>query len=290
MTPPSPPSPPSPRAAERGPLRVLVADDEPLARRRLVRFLRAEPDVDEIVEAGGGREAVGILEAGDVDLALLDVQMPDLDGFGVLTEVGPDRAPPVIFVTAYDAYALRAFEVHAFDYLLKPVTAERFRAAFARARAHLDQVTSASAGRRLRALLAQLLAAEGAAGDATGANGERLPERTRYVDRIPVTARDRTVFVPVSEVDWFAADGNYVKVHAGRATHLIRETLSALEASLHPDRFVRIHRGTIVNVDRIRELQPWFAGDQIVILKDGRQLRLSRTYRERLFERMQALR
>jgi two-component system LytT family response regulator len=271
-----------------------VADDEPLARRRLVRFLRAEPDVDDVVEVGGGRDAVAALEAGDVDLVLLDVQMPDLDGFGVLAAFGPERAPPVIFVTAFDAYALRAFEVHAFDYLLKPVNADRFRAAMARARTHLEQVTSASAGRRLRGLLAQLLAADAdpaALGERGGERtGERLAERPRFVDRISVTARDRTVFVPVSDVDWFEADGNYVRVHAGRATHVIRETLSALEASLQPDRFVRIHRGTIVNVDRIRELQPWFAGDQIVILKDGRQLRLSRTYRERLFERMQALR
>ena len=269
------------------PFRVLVADDEPLARRRLVRFLRAEQDVDDVVEVGGGREAVATLERGDVDLMLLDVQMPDLDGFGVLAEFGPERAPPVLFVTAFDAYALRAFEVHAFDYLLKPVTAERFRAAFGRARAHLEQISSATAGRRLRALLSQVLA-----GEAPSSLAAALPElsRPRWVDRIPVTAKDRTVFISVGDVDWFEADGNYVRVHVGRATHVIRETLSALEASLQPDRFVRIHRGTIVNVSRIRELQPWFAGDQIVILTDGRQLRLSRTYRERLFDRKQALR
>ena len=269
------------------PIRVLLADDEPLARRRLLRFLRAELDADVVAECATGADAVRVLRAEPVDLALLDVQMPDLDGFGVIAEVGPERMPPVIFVTAYDAYALRAFEVHALDYLLKPVTADRFREAFARARDHLDRATTASMGRRLKALLATVLASEGGE-NGTGPNVP-MPERTRYADRLTIKANGRVFFVRVTDVDWFEAHGNYVRVHVAGTTHVIREALSVVEASLTPDRFARIHRSTIVNIDRIRELQPWFAGDYIVLLKDGTQLKLSRTYRDQLQVRLHAL-
>ena len=273
------------------PIRVLLADDEPLARRRLLRFLRAETDADVVAECGSGTEAVRLLRSEPVDLALLDVQMPDLDGFGVIAEVGAERMPPVIFVTAYDAYALRAFEVHALDYLLKPVTADRFREAFTRARDHLDRATTASMGRRLKAMLATVLANEDAdGGGAAGAAAAGvLPERQRYADRLTIKANGRVFFVRVNEVDWFEAHGNYVRVHVGTTTHLIREALSVVEASLTPDRFARIHRSTIVNIDRIKELQPWFAGDYIVLLKDGTQLKLSRTYRDQLQVRLHAL-
>lgn len=270
------------------PIRVLLADDEPLARRRLLRFLRAEPDADVVAECASGAEAVRLLRSETVDLALLDVQMPDLDGFGVIDEVGTDRMPPVIFVTAFDAYALRAFEVHALDYLLKPVTADRFKEAFARARDHLDRATTASMGRRLRALLTTVLASEGGEEGAAAA-AAALPERPRYADRLTIKGEGRVFFVRVSEVDWFEAHGNYVRVHVGPTTHLIREALSVVEGSLSPDRFARIHRSTIVNIDRIKELQPWFAGDYIVLLKDGTQLKLSRTYRDQLQVRLHAI-
>lgn len=273
------------------PIRVLLADDEPLARRRLLRFLRAETDADVVAECGSGTEAVRLLRSEPVDLALLDVQMPDLDGFGVIAEVGAERMPPVIFVTAYDAYALRAFEVHALDYLLKPVTADRFREAFARARDHLDRASTASMGRRLKAMLATVLANEDAdgGGAAAAAAAGVLPERQRYADRLTIKDNGRVFFVRVNDVDWFEAHGNYVRVHVGTTTHLIREALSVVEASLMPDRFARIHRSTIVNIDRIKELQPWFAGDYIVLLKDGTQLKLSRTYRDQLQVRLHAL-
>lgn len=267
------------------PIRVLIADDEPLGRRRLVRFLRAEPDADLVAECGGGDEAARALEREPVDLAFLDVQMPDLDAFGVIARVGAARMPPVVFVTAYDAYALRAFEVHALDYLLKPATAERFREAFARAREHLDRANAAQVGRRLQAMLAQVLT-----GPAPGAVGAAPPARPRYVDRLPVKCDGRVYFVRADEVDWVEADGNHVRLHVGAATHSIREPIGALEQALRPDRFARIHRSTIVNVDRIRELQPWFAGDYLVILRDGTQLKLSRTYREQLQVRMHAAR
>jgi two-component system LytT family response regulator len=273
------------------PIRVLLADDEPLARRRLLRFLRSEPDADVVAECASGAEAARLLREGEpVDLALLDVQMPDLDGFGVIAEVGAERMPPVIFVTAYDAYALRAFEVHALDYLLKPVTADRFREAFTRAREHLDRASTASMGRRLKALLANVLASEqGPNGSGSGEPMAMPPERQRYADRLTIKDNGRVFFVRVTDVDWFEAHGNYVRVHVGTTTHLIREALSVVEASLSPDRFARIHRSTVVNIDRIRELQPWFAGDYIVLLKDGTQLKLSRTYRDQLQVRLHAL-
>src|SRR5690349_1278530 len=243
--------------------RVLLADDEPLARRRLVRFLRAEPDVEVVAECASGGEAAEALRAGgaEIDLALLDIQMPELDGFGVIERVGTERMPPVIFVTAYDAFALRAFEVHALDYLLKPLGARRFRAAFRRARAQHDRARSAEAAERLRALLAHVAAAGTLGGDPAPAGASAAPSaapapaapRARYADRVTVKHDGRVFFVSLADVDWFEADGNRVRVHVGggRATHVVRETLAAIEAAVDPDRFARIHRGTIVNLDRI---------------------------------------
>ena len=268
------------------PIRVMLADDEPLARRRLVRFLRAEPDVEVAAECANGAQAVAALRDQALDLVFLDVQMPDMSGLEVVAAHGADRMPAVIFVTAYDAYAVRAFEVHALDYVLKPVTVERFRAAFQRAREHLERVSSAHAGRRLKSLLAQVLASEQAlaVGGAVGP-----PPASKYADRLTVRTEGRVVFLRASEVDWFEADGNYVRIHVGKNTHLIRETITALDASLDPALFARIHRSTIVNLDRIRELQPWFAGDYVVVLKDGTQLKLTRTYREHLQLRLHVI-
>jgi two-component system LytT family response regulator len=265
--------------------RVLLADDEAIARRRLVRFLRAEPDVQIVAECNGGTEALEALDTHAVDLAILDVQMPDVDGLQVVASRGADRMPTVIFVTAYDEFAVRAFEVHALDYLLKPVTAERFHSAFARARSHIERSMSSQRGERLAALLAQVLAQEG-----TLSSMEAIaPAPQRHADRLTVKSDGRVTFVKTSDVDWVRAEGNYVRVHAGTASHLIRETLGAVESILDPDQFSRIHRSTIVNLDRIRELQPWFAGDYVVILKDGTQLKLSRTYREHLQTRLRAV-
>ncbi|MDB4881304.1 MAG: LytTr DNA-binding region [Gemmatimonadetes bacterium] len=266
-------------------LRVLLADDEAIARRRLVRFLRAEPGVQIVAECNGGAEALEALDMHTVDLAILDVQMPDLDGLQVVATRGAERMPTVIFVTAYDEFAVRAFEVHALDYLLKPVTAERFHAAFSRARHHIERSVSSQRGERLAALLAQVLAE-----DPTLTGVETTASAApRHADRLSIKSDGRVTFVKTSDVDWVQADGNYVRVHAGSACHLIRETLGAIEAILDPDQFSRIHRSTIVNLDRIRELQPWFAGDYVVILKDGTQLKLSRTYREHLQTRLRAV-
>ena len=265
--------------------RVLLADDEAIARRRLVRFLRAEADVQIVAECNGGAEALEALETQPVDLAILDVQMPDVDGLQIVATRGAERMPTVIFVTAYDEFAVRAFEVHALDYLLKPVTAERFHAAFTRARHHVERSMSSERGDKLAALLAQVLARNPAL---AGVDTKVLP-LPRHSDRLTIKSDGRVTFVKTSDVDWVQADGNYVRVHTGSVSHLIRETLGAVEAILDPDQFSRIHRSTIVNLDRIRELQPWFAGDYVVILKDGTQLKLSRTYREHLQTRLRAV-
>jgi two-component system LytT family response regulator len=306
------------------PIRVLVADDEPLARRRIVRLLRAERDVEVVAECATGGEALAALQAQAVDVALLDVQMPDMTGLEVVAAMGPEQVPAIIFVTAYDAYAVRAFEVHALDYLLKPVNAARVQGALRRAREHLERLGAAQAGRRMRALLEQALAGHAEAGgegaalaaaaDATGearavpaaatpevaaaataltaataATTDGTAPAARPAERLMIKTPNRTFFLRVSEVDWFEACGNYVRVHVGKAAYLIRETITAVEASLDAAQFARIHRGAIVNIDRIRELQPWFAGDSVLILRDGTRLKLTRTYREQLRSRLHVI-
>lgn len=264
-------------------IRVLIVDDEAIARRRLQRLLRSEPDVEVIGECSLGRDAVASIRAQRPDLVLLDVQLPDIDGFGVVSAVGPEQMPAVIFVTAYDVHALRAFEVHATDYLLKPFDAARFAHAFGRARQQLDQASSAQIGRRLRALLeGEMKEVRQGTGKPDTALRETATARSRYITRLTVKHDGRVIFVRIADIDWFEAEGNYVRVHAGKNTMMVRTTMQNLESSLDPAAFARIHRTVIVNVDRIQELQPWFAGNYVVILQDGTRLRLSRTFRDRL--------
>jgi two-component system LytT family response regulator len=276
-------------------MRVLIVDDEPIARRRISRLLKLEEDVEVVDEVGSGNDAVTAIRETRPDLVFLDVQMPDMDGFAVVSALTTEALPAIIFITAYNEYAVRAFDVNAIDYILKPFDSERFRSAFQRARSHLEQKSSAEAGRRIKALLEEVLGEERAQALAAGqGNGHGAhpaspggtAHRVRHLDRLMVKHDGRVYFVKVSEVDWFEAAGNYVRVHVGRVSHLIRETMHGIESQLEPNQFARIHRAVIVNLDRIRELQPWFAGDYIVILRDGRQLKLSRTYREALQARM----
>jgi two-component system LytT family response regulator len=249
-------------------IRTLIVDDEPLARARIRTLLDSEPDVSVVGECGDGRDAVAVLRAQQPDLVFLDVQMPVLDGFGVVEAVGPERLPALIFVTAHDRYALRAFEVHALDYLLKPFDRERFRGAVARARDRLARADRAAADRQLLALLEEVRAAR------------QAPQR------LAVKEDGRVFFVRLEDVDWIEAAGNYVRLHVAAAVHLLRETMTALEERLPPERFVRIHRSAIVQIDRIRELEPWFHGDYRVLLHDGTALTLSRGYRPKLQERL----
>jgi two-component system LytT family response regulator len=248
--------------------RVLIVDDEPLARERLRMLLQDEEGIDVVGEAGDAATAAESIATLSPDLVFLDVQMPGATGFDVISAVGADKMPMVIFVTAYDRYALRAFEVHALDYLLKPFDRDRFRHALGRARRQLDGRSSGDLERRLLAIVNDLKPSHG------------------RVDRFVVKAGGRVFFVRADEIDWIEAAGNYVKLHVGNDTHLFRETMNAVEARLDADMFFRIHRSHIVNIERIRELQPWFNGEYVVFLKNGTRLTLSRGYREKLQERV----
>ena len=240
-------------------LRVVIVDDEPPARARLRRFLKALPDVELIAECGDGASAVQTIESSSPDLVLLDVQMPELDGFEVLRALDMPRLPAVIFVTAFDKYAVRAFEVHALDYLVKPVEVERLGEALAHARRRIAEHRSATAG------LADLLR-------------ELRSDRT-YVTRLPVRSDGRIKVIELADVDWLSAADNYVTLHAGGREYLVRDTIAAIERRLDPRSFVRVHRSTIVRLDRIVELLPDGHGDFEVRLKDGTRLGMSRTYR-----------
>jgi two-component system LytT family response regulator len=257
-------------------IRSLVVDDEPLARRRVLRLLRGEPDAEVVGSAATGDEAVEAVRTLAPDLLLLDVQMPGRDGFGVLDALGADAVPYVVFVTAYDRYAMRAFEVHALDYLLKPFDPGRFHRAFGRAREQVRRRDTREHRRRLIGLLGDL-AARGPA-----ASAEAPPS----VERLLVRAEGRILFLRAGEIDWVGARGNYAELHVGAEAYLVRETMAELEARLDPRRFLRVHRSTIVNLDRVRELRPWFGGDYRVSLLDGTELHLSRLYRVRAAERL----
>lgn len=249
-------------------IRVLIVDDEPLARDYLASLLATEQDVEIVGQARNGLEAVELITAAAPDLVFLDVQMPELNGFEVLEQIGT-ALPAIVFVTAYDAYAIKAFDVHALDYLLKPFDRERFGRSMARAR-------SLVAGRNGAAPLEPRLAA---------LLGE-LEQRNRFRPWIVVKTDGKAVVLRTHEIDYLEAAANYVRLFVGKTAWQLRETMSSMEAKLDPERFQRIHRSTIVNLDRIRELEPYFHGDWIVKLHDGRSLTLSRTYREKLASRL----
>lgn len=249
------------------PLRILIVDDEPLARGKLRSLLAKETDLEVVGEAKDGRSALDAIAKLTPDLVFLDVQMPELDGFGVLAQLPPDARPAVVFVTAHDQFALKAFEVHALDYLLKPFDRERLQKSLARAR---QQLAAPSGPTELQNQLSALLA------------GMKQPAAATAPDRIAVKSSGRIFFVNTAEIDWVEAADNYVKLHAARAEHLMRETLSSIEQRLAGAGFVRISRSVIVHPRVVRELQPLFHGDQAVLLKDGTRLTLSRTHRDAL--------
>jgi two-component system LytT family response regulator len=260
-------------------IRTLIVDDEPLARERVRSMAVDEPDLEVIGEARDGVEAVDAILSQAPDLVFLDVQMPKLDGFEVITSVGADRMPPVVFVTAFDQHALRAFEVQALDYLLKPFDRDRFQGALSRVRHQIASEESGALGKKLLALVR---------GMNTDVPSEVVPSAPLQgkSDRMVVKSGGRLFFLRADEIDWVEAAGNYVRLHVGAESHLLRETMNSIETRLNPDTFFRIHRSRIVNIERIKELQPWFNGEYVVILRNGTKLTLSRGYREKLQDRL----
>lgn len=249
-------------------IKTIIVDDVELAREH-VKILLNDAEIEIVAECENGREAIETIQHLKPDLVFLDVQMPKIGGFEVIETIGAEKMPPVIFVTAYDEFALRAFEVNAVDYLLKPFDEERLAKAVERAKREIkNQEPSAEIEEKLRKLL------------------KEVKTEPQYLKRIPVKSSRGTTLVLTEEIDWIAASGHYLELHAGSDKHLIREKLSQIETRLDPRKFIRIHRSTIVNIDHIKSLHPLFNGDQLIIMKDGQELNLSRTYCEKLMSRL----
>jgi len=247
-------------------IRALVVDDEPLAREMIREMLDSDSEVEIVGECANGREAVEAIKSSAPDIVFLDIQMPELGGFEVLESLEPNASLYVIFVTAYDQYAVRAFEVHALDYLLKPFDRERFEAAWQRAKA---QIRLDRTSRRDQDIIALL---------------EELKAGPRYLERLVIKNGGRVFFLHVQDIYCIEAEGNYVRVYDNQKGYLLRETISSLEEQLDPKQFLRIHRSAIVKIDRIKEMQPWFHGEYRIIMENGKQLALSRNYRSNLQE------
>jgi two-component system, LytTR family, response regulator len=228
-------------------IKTLIVDDEPLARRNLRLLLEKDPQIEIIDECRNGREAVKAIKSSSPDLIFLDIQMPEMDGFDVLENVGAEQVQAIVFVTAFDQYALKAFEVHALDYLLKPFDDARFQKALQQAKSQIEQREINKLSTKLLALL-----------EDRESKRENRASQTTYLTRLMIKLASRVILLKVNEIDWIEADGNYAKLHVGRKSHLLREKMHDLEAQLNPQRFVRIHRSIIVNLDRIKELHPHF--------------------------------
>jgi len=250
------------------PIRVLLSDDEALARERLRSLLEDEPDLEIVAECGDGKSAIALIKREKPDLVFLDIQMPEIDGFGVVSALRDQPMPLTIFVTAYDRYAMKAFEVHALDYLLKPVAKDRLSEALGHARKQLAQPSEAMFQRRVLNLLSELDA------------------RPSAPQRIVIKADGEIVCLKPNEIDWAESAGNYVCLHVGAATHILRETITSLESRLGHHQFLRVHRSTLVNVDRIKTLRPSLYGDYSILLRDGTKLTLSRGFRENVLKRL----
>jgi two-component system, LytTR family, response regulator len=255
-------------------VKVLIVDDEALARLTIRNLLLADPEIEIVGECRNGSEAVNFLQRQLPDLLFLDIQMPGLNGFEVLAQIAVEAIPAIVFVTAFDEYALKAFEVHAIDYLLKPFTDERFGAALSQARA---QIQMKEVNRLTRSLVAAM------AGQ-TSADEAISPKRTKFLNRFMIRSGGRVAFIKAGDVDWIAADDYYVRLNVGNRSHLLRVSLNELEEKLDPEKFLRIHRSTIVNFERVKELHQNPNGEWVVVLKDGHELKLSRSRRDQLEE------
>ncbi len=249
-------------------IRTLIVDDMPLARERIRMLLRTEQEIEIIGERADGDEAVEAIKNLKPELVFLDVQMPGLDGFGVVEKIGVERMPVVVFVTAYDEFAIKAFEVSALDYLLKPFEEEQLNRAVKRAKGEIQKRQASDLNNHLRQLLAAV-----------------KPE-TKYLKRLVVKTAAQTILVQTEDIDWIGAAGNYLELHVGKETYLVRERISRIELNLDPEKFARIHRSTIVNLDRIKTLHPLFNGDHITVLRDETKLNMSRAFYGKLLLRL----
>ncbi len=252
-------------------IKTLIVDDEPVARKNLRALLKDDPDIEIIGECGSGTEAVRFIRQHPPDLLFLDIQMPEMNGFEVLEETGVEPIAAIIFVTAFDRYALRAFDVHALDYLLKPFDDDRFELALRRAKSQIEQRDAGELSKKLFALL-----------EDHGERRTKEAEEKSYTEKFLIKSSSRVFFLKAEEIDWIEASDYYVTLHAGRQSHLLRETMSELESKLDPEKFLRIHRSTIVNLCRIKQVESQPGGNYAVILKDGAQLKLSRSRRKKL--------
>lgn len=272
-----------------GAIRALIVDDEPLAREGIRLLLEDDPDVEVVAECGSGAQAATLIAEEDPDLVFLDVEMPELNGFEVLEKTAADRLPFIIFVTAHDQFAIRAFEVHALDYLLKPFEDARFYEALERVKTEVRHTHDSQFAKRVSAMLAdrkvaeEPLTAEPPTADPLGPpEAVRTGGRAPWLERLVVKRAGRVFFIEVGDVDWIEAADYYARVHVGPESFLLRKTMKSLEESLDPARFVRVHRSSIVRLDFVRELQPYFRGEYVVVLQDGTKLRLSRGRRRRI--------
>jgi len=245
-------------------IRALIIDDEPLARKRIRLLAQHEPNLEVIGECDSGEDALAAMERVVPDVLFLDVQMPEMDGFELSRKLPRERLPVVIFTTAYDKHAVRAFEAHALDYLLKPIQPERFKVAILRAREHLVNQEASAAARGLLDLLA------------TRRGSSIAPTTNQYLTRLTVKNDDKMTVIKTAEIDSVESAGNYVSVNVGKESHILRETLNALEKQLDPEKFLRVSRSAIVNLDRVKELQPMFKGEHIIVLQTGKRLSMTR--------------
>lgn len=250
--------------ADRVRFRAAVVDDELLARQIIREMLADDTEIEIVAECVNGLEAIEAIKTCQPDLLFLDIQMPEVAGFEVLEALRSERMPKVIFVTAYDQYAVRAFDYHALDYLLKPFDRERFELAVARAKTQIQRERNGELDKRILDLL------------------EALKTETKHVERLVIKNGGRVYFLEADEIHWIEAEGNYVRLHTSNKSHLLREAIGSLEVQLDPKKFLRVHRSTIVRIDSIKELQPWFHGEYHIILHNGTKLTLSRNYREQL--------
>lgn len=263
-------------------IRALVVDDESLAREALLVMLGGDPEIEVIGECRNGREAVRIIREQSPDVVFLDIQMPEMDGFQVIEEIGAEQMPVTVFVTAFDKHALRAFEAHALDYLLKPFDHDRFESALHRAKITVRQQRLGEISESLLGALQDIKLQTGEPPSKTVHGKSGSAAHREPIDRVVIKSSRRIYFLKTEEIDWVEAAGDYLTLHSGGKTHLIRETMSDFHAKLNPKIFLRIHRSTIVNIERIKDIQPLFKGEYVITLTSGKRLKSSRGYRREL--------